>query len=115
MSALIKRKPDGSAITPSKGAAPPEVPSAGSAFATKISGTRLFIGLAIAMTADALDVAFPVVSLPVDFVTALLISLVFGWRWETIVVLIPEVIPVTSMFPTWVILVFYLAGVKHRK
>ena len=114
MSAFIKRDRDGNAVNL------PQVSSSSVTPATsqpiRRSGVRLFVGLAIAMIADALDVAFPMVSLPVDFVTAILISLVFGWRWETIVVMIPEVIPITSMFPTWVILVFYLGGVKpHRK
>jgi hypothetical protein len=114
MSALIKRDRDGNAVNlPQPRSNSAATPAASQTF--KRSGVRLFVGLAIAMTADALDVAFPMITLPVDFVTAILISLVFGWRWETIVVMIPEVFPVTAMFPTWVILVFYLGGVKTGK
>lgn len=114
MSSLIKRDRDGNAVNlpqaRSNAAVRSDAPQP-----VKRSGVRLFIGLAIAITADALDVAFPMLSLPVDFVTAVLISLIFGWRWETLVVLVPEILPVTSLFPTWVILVFYLAGIKTRK
>ena len=113
MSALIKRDRDGNAVNlPTASSLPAESTSQQSA---KPSGVRLFVGLAIALTADALGVAFPLITLPVDVVTAILISIVFGWHWETIVVIVPEALPVTSMFPTWVILVFYLAGVKRSK
>jgi len=113
MSALIKRDRDGNGVNLPKARNFPEERAA--LQSTKPSGIRLIIGLAIALTADALDVAFPMMTLPIDFVTAILITIVFGWRWETIVVMVPEVIPVTAMFPTWVILVFYLAGVKRPK
>ena len=111
MSAFIKRDADGNAVHLPQASSSSAVKPAASPPASRL-GVRLFAGLAIAMIADAIDVAFPMVSLPVDFVTAILISIVFGWRWETLVVLAPEIIPVTAMFPTWVILVFYLAGIK---
>ena len=114
MSALIKRDRDGNAVNlPQVSSTTSVIPAASQT--VKRSGVRLFAALAIAMTADALDVAFPMVCLPVDFVTAILISMIFGWRWETLIVLAPEVIPVTALFPTWVILVFYLAGIKTGK
>jgi hypothetical protein len=114
MSALIKRDRDGNAVNlPQPISNSTVTPAASQTF--KRSGVRLFAGLAIAMTADALDVAFPMVSLPVDFVTAILISLIFGWRWETLVVLAPEIFPVTAIFPTWVILVFYLSGLQPQR
>lgn len=114
MSALIKRDRDGNAVNlpqaRSNMAVPPSAPQC-----VKRSGVRLCVGLVIAIAADALDVAFPMVSLPVDFVTAILIAVVFGWQWEMLAVLLPEVFPGTAIFPTWVILVFYLAGIKTRK
>jgi hypothetical protein len=113
MSAFIKRDRDGNAINLPQVSSNSAVKSVTPQPARR-SGMRLFAGLAIAMTADALDVAFPMVSLPVDFVTAILISILFGWRWETLVVLVPEIFPVTALFPTWVILVFYLAGLRPK-
>lgn len=113
MSALIKRDRDGKAVNlPQRSTSSTVMPVAPQR--VKHSGLRLFVALAIAITADALDVAFPMISLPVDFVTAILISFIFGWRWETLVVLAPEIFPVTAMFPTWVILVFYLAGIRVK-
>jgi hypothetical protein len=69
--------------------------------------------LVIAMIADVLDISSPMLSVGSDLVTAVLLSVVFGPRWQTILVLVPEVFPMTSVFPTWVILVFYLAGIKR--
>lgn len=114
MSALIKRDRDGNAVNLPQARTNSAATPAASQPVSR-SGLRLFIGLAIAMTADALDVAFPMITLPVDFVTAILISIIFGWRWETLVVLVPEIIPVTAMFPTWVVLVLYLGGIKPEK
>lgn len=111
MSGMIKRKPDGSAFPRPPGSEP--VSERPPVSPGRSSGLPLFTGLAIAMIADALDVAFPMLSLPMGFLTAILLSLIFGVRWETFVVLIPESLPVTAMFPTWVILVFYLAGIKR--
>ncbi len=114
MSALIKRDRDGNAVNQHQVSSSSALTPSTSQPARR-SGVRLFAGLAIALIADALDVAFPMVSLPVDFVTAILISIIFGWRWETLFVLVPEIIPVTALFPTWVVLVFYLGGVKTGK
>lgn len=114
MSALIKRDRDGNAINLPQVISSPAVATV-STQPVKRAGLRLFAGLAIAMTADALDLAFPLASLPVDFVTAVLISILFGWRWETLAVLAPEIFPLTSVFPTWVMLVFYLARIRTRK
>lgn len=114
MSALIKRDRDGNAVnlpqSRSKLTVTPPAPQP-----MKRAVVRLIVGLVIAATADAVDLAFPMVSLPLDFVTAILISIVFGWQWETLAVLLPEMFPGTAIFPTWVILVFYLSGIKTRK
>lgn len=77
------------------------------------SGWKLFLGLAIALTADSLDLAFPTVSFPVDFVAALLLTFLYGLRWEILAILVPELFPATSLIPTWTMLVFYLAGIKR--
>ena len=114
MSSLIKRDRDGNAVDLPQARRNSAVTS-DTPQPVKRSGVRLFAALAIAITADALDVAFPVLSTPVDFVAAILISMLFGWRFETVVVLAAEIFPATSTFPTWVLLVFYLAGIKARK
>lgn len=111
MSTFIKRDREGKAIDLPQARSVSEVkPAKPPHF--KRSTARLLAGLAIAMAADGLNVAFPLLPMPVDFVAAILISLLFGWRWETIAVTIAEAFPMTSLFPTWVIFVFYLNGVK---
>lgn len=121
MSALIKRDRDGTAMNlpaaPSQpsAAALPVKAVAPRVKAAKSGGVRLFIGLLIALAADALDVAVPGVTLPLDIITAILMVLLYGLRWEILLVMFPEMFPGTAFFPTWVILVFYLAGVTPKK
>lgn len=114
MSALIKRDREGKALNlPS---APSQLPAAAPPVqAAKSSGVRLIFGLLIALAADALDVAVPGVTLPLDFLTAILMALLYGLRWEILLVMFPEMFPGTAFFPTWVILVFYLAGIAPKK
>ncbi len=64
--------------------------------------------LLVAACADALEVAFPLAWVPVDIAVALLLLLIWGRRWEVAVVILPELIPGVSMFPTWTLLAVYL-------
>lgn len=73
---------------------------------------KIAVSLAIAMTADALDLAFPVLSIPVDLAAAVALILIHGVRWEIFAVIAPEVFPATAPLPTWTLLVIYLATVK---
>ena len=72
------------------------------------------MSLAVAGVADSLNVAFPVLFLPVGILTALILLALWGLRWEVAVAVIPELIPGVAMFPSWVLLVCYLAGVKPK-
>ncbi len=111
MSGHIKRRPDGRAVPLAR--RPPADSEGQRSRVSGLAGPRLLIGLVIAMIADVVDISSPMLSVGSDLVAAVLLSVVFGARWETILVLVPEVLPVTSVFPTWVILVFYLAGIKR--
>lgn len=64
--------------------------------------------LLLAAGADALEVAFPLAWVPIDVAVALLLLLIWGRRWEVAVVILPELIPGVSMFPTWTLLAVYL-------
>jgi hypothetical protein len=113
MSALIKRNPDGNAINPPKTATYPVGLPADTS--ERISGIRLFTGCAVALAADALNIALPLFTIPVDFVTAVLMSLVFGWRRPIIAVTIIEAIPIAAMFPTWTLFFVHYGVLKNGK
>jgi hypothetical protein len=74
---------------------------------------RFVVSLLIGALADWLEVMFPFAWLPIDCVTAALFFMLWGLRWETALVLVPELIPGLNMFPSWVLLAFYL-GQKNR-
>lgn len=64
--------------------------------------------LLLAMVVDALEVAFPMVWLVTDLVMLVALLLIWGRRWELAVVILPEIVPGISMFPSWSLLVVYL-------
>lgn len=74
---------------------------------------RFVVSLLVGALADWLEIIFPVAWLPIDCVTAAVFFMLWGLRWETALVLIPELIPGLNMFPSWVLLAFYL-GQKNR-
>ena len=74
---------------------------------------RFVISLLIGALADWLELLFPFAWVPIDCVTAAVFFVLWGLRWETALVLIPELIPGLNMFPSWVLLAFYL-GQKGR-
>jgi len=85
----------------------------GSGKSGKRGNMKFFVSLAIAMTIDALDVAFPVISPATSVVGAASLLFLWGWRWEILTVAFPEsVVGPVAMFPTWTILVLYLGGFK---
>jgi hypothetical protein len=72
---------------------------------------KLVLSLGIATVSDGLnleDFAIPLIYLPVDIVTASLLFLIWGRRYELLLVLIPEAIPALNLFPTWTAVVLYL-------
>ncbi len=73
---------------------------------------RLVLAFAIAAVSDAMSAftAFaPPVEWPVDFLTALLLFLVLGWRWPLLPGLILEAIPGVGVFPFWILVVGAIA------
>ena len=77
----------------------------------KPSVLKFAISLVIAGTADCLDFLLPLLSIPIGVGTAISLLALWGWRWEILVVLVPEAIPGLSFCPTWIALVVYM-GIK---
>jgi hypothetical protein len=75
---------------------------------------RFWLCLLIAILADAADVA-PGLAAAVDLATGLLLTALIGWRWQILAVLLPEIFPPTALFPSWVMLVLYLAKAEGSK
>jgi hypothetical protein len=74
------------------------------------SSARFILTLAIAAVADGLEVLFPPFWIPIDLVTVGAFFLLWGFRWEVAVVLLPEVIPGANVFPSWILLALYLGN-----
>lgn len=68
------------------------------------------VTIAVAATADSLQIAFPPLWIPISLITALILFSLWGWRWEILVVLVPELAPVIGIFPTWIAIALYLTG-----
>ena len=90
-------------------------PSGGRAWCS--SGVRFVLTLAIAAIADGLEVLFPPAWIPIDLATVGAFFLLWGFRWEIALVLIPEIIPGANVFPSWVLLALYLGnqGARNRQ
>ncbi len=74
------------------------------------------ISFLLAMGADALDFTnFPALYVFSDAAMALALLLIWGFRREMLLIIIPELIPVVSMFPTWTLFVAFLAGGQMTK
>jgi hypothetical protein len=67
------------------------------------------LGLVIAVAADAIEIAVPASWLLVDAVTVAAFILIWGFRWEILVALLPEAIPGIDFFPTWTLLAVHLS------
>lgn len=74
------------------------------------STLKYVITFAVAAAADALQVAFPPFWIPLSIVTALILFALWGWRWEILAVLVPELAPIVDVFPSWVAIALYLTG-----
>ena len=74
------------------------------------SGLKYVVTIAVAATADSLQIAFPPLWIPISLITAVILFLLWGWRWEILVVLVPELAPVIGIFPSWVAIALYLTG-----
>jgi hypothetical protein len=87
---------------PPQEAGPTKTPFGGSA------AFRSVASLAVAVAADALELAFPPAWLVIDAFATLSFFLIWGLRWEIAVVLLPELVPGMNVFPSWTLLALYL-------
>ncbi len=72
---------------------------------------KVVVSFAVAGVADALnaaDFSVPLIYIPVDIVTVLILLALWGMRREIILALVTEMIPALNLFPTWVAVVAYL-------
>jgi hypothetical protein len=76
----------------------------------KANVVRFVLSLLVAATADGLEVLFPPAWLPIDLATVALFLLLWGFRWEVALVLVPEIIPGANVFPSWILLALYLGN-----
>jgi hypothetical protein len=111
MSVLIKPDHERKKGTAAK---PPNDRSAASISKRIKPRLKIALSLAVAITADALDIAFPFLSVPVDLFAACSLLLLHGVRWEIFAVIAPEIFPPTAPLPTWTLLVIYLATVNQK-
>lgn len=94
-------------------------PSGSAAAATGARGhrqhsIRFILSLIVAAIADGLEAMFPFAWIPIDLATVGFFFLLWGFRWEVAVVLIPELIPGVNVFPSWILLALYF-GSQNRK
>jgi len=73
-------------------------------------GLRFVLSLSVAAVADGLEVLFPFAWVPIDLATVGIFFLLWGFRWEVALVLIPELIPGVNVFPSWIMLALYLGN-----
>lgn len=71
---------------------------------------RFFLSLGVAAVADGLEVLFPFAWVPIDLATVGIFFLLWGFRWEVALVLIPELIPGVNVYPSWTMLALYLGN-----
>lgn len=69
---------------------------------------RPAITLVCALTADGLQWLFPFLWPVCDGAMVIAVLLLWGWRWEVLVAVIPELIPGLALAPTWTIFAGYL-------
>jgi hypothetical protein len=78
---------------------------------------RLRRALVIAVVSDILGFAvvlLPTVQWALDAVTAVLLLLVLGFRWQLFIALAIEVIPFLELFPAWTLVVMALAATTNE-
>lgn len=64
--------------------------------------------LLCAFAADGLQWLLPILWPVCDGAMVLAVLLLWGWRWEVLVAVIPELIPGLELAPTWLIFAGYL-------
>lgn len=64
--------------------------------------------LILALIADGLQWLLPMLWPVCDGAMVLAVLILWGWRWEVLVAVIPELIPGLALAPTWTIFAGYL-------
>lgn len=76
---------------------------------------RSAISAACALVADGLQWLFPPGWVVYDGAMVVALLLIWGWRWEIAVAVIPEIVPGLDLFPTWTLFVGYLIASRRKK
>jgi hypothetical protein len=76
------------------------------------SNMRLVATLLVAALADSLEFIPPPFGYVGDFVAVVGLLFLWGFRWEILAVLLPELIPGLNVFPTWTGLALYFVFQK---
>jgi hypothetical protein len=82
------------------------------------SRRRLVLAFAVAVVSDLLSVVFAFampVQWAVDAATAVVLALILGPRWELLLGLVPEAIPLVEVAPFWVMDVGLIAWRSRKK
>ena len=69
---------------------------------------RPAVTLICAMIADGLQWVLPFLWPVCDGAMVIAVLILWGWRWEVLVAVIPELIPGLALAPTWMIFAGYL-------
>ena len=102
---IIIRDADTS-VTPSAPTAPP----------ARSSRARAVLTVLCAVIADGLQWVLPFLWPVWDGAMVLATLVLWGWRWEILLAVIPELIPGLELAPTWTIFAGYLVlGRRHEK
>lgn len=76
--------------------------------------TRTALTFFCAITADGLQWLLPFLWPVFDGGMVVALLMLWGWRWEVLVVLIPELIPGLELAPTWTLFAVYLLVTGRR-
>ncbi len=78
--------------------------------------TRAVLTVLCAVIADGLQWVLPFLWPVWDGAMVIAILVLWGWRWEILIAVIPELIPGIELAPTWTIFAGYLVlGRRHEK
>ena len=81
----------------------------------RIGVFRCLLSLFLAMGADGLQWLLPPLWFIWDGGMVLALLLIWGWRWEILVAVVPEAIPGLDLFPTWTLFAGYLIALKRKR
>ena len=77
---------------------------------------RAILTVVCALIADGLQWVFPFLWPVWDGAMVVAILVLWGWRWEILLAVIPELIPGLALAPTWTIFAGYIVlGRRHEK